>query len=111
MADTIKLVKGDSKPVIIVTLTDDNTNSAFDLSDAATSVSVRFRKANSDTLLSTISCSNVNDGTDGKIQFDFSGGILNVDPGSYEGELVVTTSGGDQTVYDTLNFRVRDNFA
>ena len=112
MADVIRLVKGDSKPVIILTLTDDTTDTAFDLSSAGTTVSVRFRKSNTDTLLSTISCSNVNDGTDGKVQFDFTGGVLDVDPGQYEGEIVVTTSGaGTQTVYDTLSFRVRDNLA
>lgn len=111
MADVIRLVKGDSKPVVIVTLTDDVTNSALDVSSAATTVSVRFRKAGTTTLLSTISCSKVNTGSDGKVQFDFSGGILdNVDPGSYEGEIVVSTSGaGTHTVYELLNFRVRDN--
>lgn len=111
MADTIKLVKGDSKPVVILTLTDESTDSAFDLSPATVSVAVRFRKAGSSTLLSTISCSKVGSGTDGKIQFDFSGGVLdNVDAGQYEGEVVVTTSGaGTQTVYELLSFRVRDN--
>lgn len=112
MADLIRLVKGDSKPVIILTLFDDTTDTAFDLSPASVSVTVRFSKANTRTLLSTINCSNVNDGTDGKVQFDFSGGVLDVDPGQYEGEIVVTTSGaGTQTVYDTLTFRVRDNLS
>ena len=74
-------------------------------------VSVRFRKANTSTLLSTINCSLVNTGTDGKVQFDFSGGVLDgIDAGQYEGEVVVSTSGaGTQTVYETLSFRVRDN--
>ena len=111
MADTIRLVKGDTKPVVILTLTDESTDSPYDLSPASVSVSVRFRKANTSTLLSTINCSLVNTGTDGKVQFDFSGGILtNVDAGQYEGEVVVSTSGaGTQTVYETLSFRVRDN--
>lgn len=112
MADTIRLVKGDSKPVIILTLTDDVTDTAIDLSSSSVTVFVRFRKANTDTLLSTINCSNVTNGTDGKVQFDFSGGVLDVDPGQYEGEIVVaTSSAGTQTVYDTLTFRVRDNLA
>jgi len=111
MADTIRLVKGDSKPVVILTLTDESTNSAYDLSPSSVSVAVRFRKANTSTLLSTISCSKVGSGTDGKVQFDFSGGILdNVTAGQYEGEVVVTTSGaGTQTVYELLSFRVREN--
>lgn len=110
MADTIKLVRGDSKPVIILTLTDDSTDTALDVSPVGTTVAVKFRKANTTTLLSTINCSNVTDGTDGKVQFDFSGGVLaNVDAGSYEGEIVVTDSVGAHTVYELLNFRVRDN--
>ena len=112
MADVIRLVQGDSKPVVIVTLTDDVTNSALDISSAATTVSVRFAPVGG-ALLNTISCSKVGSGTDGTIQFDFSGGILdNVDPGEYEGEIVVTTSGaGTQTVYDKLKFRVRESLA
>ncbi len=111
MADTIRLVKGDAKPVVILTLTDESTDSPLDVSPSGTTVSVRFRKANTDTLLSTINCTNVTNGTDGKVQFDFSGGVLdNVDAGQYEGEVVVTTSGaGTQTVYELLSFRVRDN--
>lgn len=110
MADTIRLVKGDYKPVIILTLTDDATDTALDVSPATTTVAVRFRKANSTTLLSTINCSNVNTGTDGKVQFDFSGGVLDdVSAGQYEGEIVVTDSGGTHTVYELLSFRVRDN--
>ena len=112
MADVIRLVQGDSKPVVIVTLTDDVTNSALDISSASTTVTVRFAPVGGD-LLSTISCSKVGSGTDGKIQFDFSGGILDdVDPGEYEGEIVVSTSGaGTQTVYDKLKFRVRESLA
>ena len=73
MADTIRLVKGDTKPVIIPTLTDESTDSPYDLSPASVTVSVRFRKANTSTLLSTINCSNVNTGTDGKVQFEVKG--------------------------------------
>ena len=112
MADTIKLVKGDSKPVIILTLTDDVTNSPLDVSSASVTVTVRFALVNG-SLLNVINCTKVNSGTDGKVQFDFSGGILtNVDPGEYQGEIVVNTSGaGSETVYDKLRFRVRDNIA
>ena len=113
MADTIKLVSGDSKPVIVLTLTDDVTGSAVDLSGGQTSVAVRFRKKDSDTLISTIAASNVNTGTDGKVQFDFSNGALvGATAGSYEGEVVVTTVGvGTQTVFEKLSFRVRDSLS
>lgn len=109
MADVIRLVKGDSKPVIQLALIDDVTGGVLDISQASTTVAVRFRKAGSTTLLSTINCSKVTDGTDGKVEFDFSGGVLNVDAGQYEGEIVVDFNGSTQTVYDLLTFRVRDN--
>lgn len=109
MADVIRLVKGDSKPVIQLTLTDDVAGGVLDISAASTTVYIRFRKAGTTTLLSTINCSKVTDGTDGKVQFDFTGGVLNVDPGQYEGEIVVNYNGSTQTVYDLLTFRVRDN--
>ena len=80
MADVIRLVKGDSKPVIQLTLTDDVTGGVLDISQASTTVSVRFRKAGTDTLLSTISCTKVTNGTDGKVEFDFSGASLIVKP-------------------------------
>jgi len=109
MADVIKLVQGDALPVIILTLTDDVTLAAIDLSAATTTVSIRFREMGTTTLLSTISCTKPNGGTDGKVQFDFRGGVLNVDPGEYEGEVVVDFNGSAQTVYDLLRFRVRED--
>jgi len=111
MADVIRLVKGDSLPIIQLTLTDDVANTVLDLSPASTTVSVRFRASGSTTLLNTIACTKSTDGTDGQVEFDFQGGVLNVDPGEYEGEIVVDFNGQTQTVYEILNFRVRDNLA
>lgn len=109
--DVIRLVQGDSKPIIILTLTDDNTGLPIDLSATATTVQVKFRASGSSTLLSTIPCTKTNGGADGKVQFDFSGGVLDVDPGMYEGEIEITYGpAGTQTVYDILRFRVRGQF-
>jgi hypothetical protein len=108
--DVIRLVKGDEKPLIVLTLTDDITGTAIDLSAGTTTVSVKFRKAGTTTLLSTISCTKLSSGTTGQVQFDFSGGVLDVDAGAYEGEVVVNYSGTVQTVYETLRFTVRTNF-
>lgn len=110
MAETIKLVQGDELPQITLTLRDDVANAALDLSPVGTSVSIKFKLKGGSSVLSTISTAKSTDGSDGKVYFDFSGGVLDVDPGEYEGEIVVTTSSGTQTVYDTLSFRVRDNF-
>ena len=40
MADVIRLVKGNSKPDIVATLTDDTTGSAIDLSSCTTTVTI-----------------------------------------------------------------------
>ncbi len=108
--DVIRLVKGDERPVIVLTLTDDVTGNPIDLSLGSTTVTVKFRKAATTTVLSTIACSKVGNGTDGRIQFSFVGGVLDVDPGMYEGEITINFNGELQTVYDTLRFTVRENF-
>jgi hypothetical protein len=110
MSDVIKLVRGDELPLILLTLTDDVANTALDLSAGTTAVSVKFRATGATTTLATISCAKTTDGSDGKIQFSFSGGVLDVDEGSYEGEIIVSYNGSLQTVYDVLKFRVRSNF-
>jgi hypothetical protein len=109
-ADVIRLVEGDEKPVIVVTLTDDLTGSPIDLSLSTTVVTIKFRESGTTTLLSTISTSKLSGGTTGQIQFNFAGGVLNVDPGMYEGEIVINFNGEVQTVYDTLRFTVRESF-
>jgi len=107
MAETIKVVQGDELPQIVLTLTDDTANSVLDLSLSTTSVSIKFRKKGSTTTLSTITTTKSTNGSDGKVTFNFAGGILNVDPGEYEGEIVINYNGSLQTVYDLLRFRVR----
>ena len=110
MADTIKLVKGDELPQITLTLTDDVAGSVLDLSASTTSVSIKFKLKGGTSTLSTIPTSKLTNGSDGKVFFNFAGGVLDVDPGEYEGEIIVSFGGNLQTVYDTLSFRVRDNF-
>ena len=110
MSDVIKIVEGDTKPLITVTLTDAATNSPFDLSDANTTVSVYFRAAGTTTVLSTISCTKT-DAANGVITFDFSGGVLTgLAAGRYEGEIEVDLNGSTHTVYDLLKFRLRSDF-
>lgn len=109
MAEVIKVVQGDTKPLISLTLTDEATGNPFDLSDPDTTVTINFRAAGSTATPQVISCVKT-DAVNGKVQFDFSGGILNVDPGMYEGEIVVSIGGATHTVYDVLKFRVRADF-
>jgi len=109
MSDVIRLVQNDSKPEINLTLTDENTNLPIDLSAGTTTVVVKFRAAGSTTLLSTITCTKT-DAVNGKVSFNFSGGILDVAPGQYEGEIEISYSGAKHTVFDLLRFRVRGEF-
>lgn len=110
MVDTIRLVQGDSKPEITLTLTDESTGIPLDLSAATTIVRIRFRAAGSTTLLSTIVCTKTN-AANGIVSFDFSGGALTTaTAGIYEGEIEIDYNGLTHTVYDLLKFRVRDDF-
>lgn len=109
MAEVIKVVQGDTKPLITVTLTDDATGAPFDLSNPATSVVVKFRAAGTTDAPQVISCAKT-DAVNGVVEFDFSGGVLDVDPGLYEGEIEVDLGGATHTVYDVLKFRVRPQF-
>ena len=108
MNERIKLVQGDTLPYIRLTLKHAD-GEVMDVS--AANVSLRFRKRGTTTVLSTIVCTKPNNGTDGIVVFNFSGGILNVDPGYYEGEVEIDYSGTKQTVYNTLQFQVRAQFA
>lgn len=106
--DAIRVVAGDEFPAVTLTLTDENTGAAIDLSAGTTSVSIKFRLAGTLTTLSTISAAKTGDGSGGIVSFNFTGGVLNVDAGAYEGDILISFNGDIQTVFDVLRFRVRD---
>lgn len=107
MSEKIKLVQGDNRPYIRLTLTNPDST-PVDVSSAT--VSVKFRAAGSTTTLTTIACAKPNGGADGVVLFNFPGATLNVDPGQYEGEVEIDFDGEYQTVYDVLKFAVRAQF-
>jgi hypothetical protein len=108
MVDTIRTVVGDEFPIITVTLTDEFTGNAIDLSNSGTVVTVLFHLAGTVAILSTIPCTKVGDGSGGQVTFNFTAGELtSVDPGAYEGDIKINVSGNVQTVFDKLRFRVR----
>jgi hypothetical protein len=111
VADKIKLVQGDNLPYIKLTLTDPLTGAAIDLSASAVVVRVYFRAANTTTVLNTIVCEKLNGGTTGQVRFNFPDGVLNVEPGLYEGEVEIDFDGQTQTVYEVLKFSIRSQFA
>ena len=109
MADKIKLVQGDTRPQIKVTLSDDNTGVPIDISGAT--VRLKFRALGSTTLIDTL-IGIVLDGPNGVVVFAWNNNTLNVDPGDYEGEVEVTfpAGAGIQTAYQLLKFYVRAQF-
>lgn len=107
----IKLVQGDELPYVKLTLTDSSTGNAINLSDSGVTVRVYFRAAGDTTVLSTITCEKVDGGANGQVRFNFSNGVLDVEPGLYEGEVEIDFDGQFQTVYQVLKFNVRSQFA
>jgi len=111
MADPINLVQGDTGPDIKVTLTREDTGAVEDLSGA--SVEMHFRRKNRDTVLFSLVGSNtVDEAEQGIVVFAFNGSQLNQTPGEYEGEVeVLFDSGQRETVYQTIDFFIREDFA
>jgi len=105
----IKLVQGDNRPFITVTLSK-RDGDPVNLSDPTTSVRIYFRRYGTDTILSTIVCGKLTDGTDGKVIFNFPAPVLDVEPGNYEGEIEVDFDGEKQTVFTPLRFVIRGQF-
>ena len=108
MAEKIKLVQGDTRPQIQVTLTDDTTGLPIDITRGT--LRMRFRAAGGDTVLSTL-IGTITDPVNGVGVFLWPVGTLDVDPGDYEGEVEVTFEDTTvQTVYDLLLFKLRAQF-
>lgn len=108
MSDVIQLVQGDNRPEITLTITD-QAKAPIDLTGA--SGLLHFRKKGTTTLLFSQPGTLVTTGADGKIRFKFAAGQLNVEQGRYEGEIELTFPGGDkQTVYNPLEFYLREDF-
>lgn len=108
MAEKIKLVRGDTRPQLQVTLTDESDGSAINITGAT--VRLRFRAAGETTVLSNFT-GVITDAASGKVVFLWPQGSLDVEPGDYEGEIEVTFPDTTvQTVYEVLKFKLRDQF-
>lgn len=110
MSDKIKLVQGDTRPALVVTLTDDTTGDPIAITGAT--VRLKFRQLASDTLKATLT-GTVTDGANGVVAFYWASDptALNGEAGDYEGEIEITFADGQvQTVYDLLKFKLREDF-
>lgn len=128
MADKIRLVRNDTRPQLILTLTDATDGSPIDLSPTGTVVRMKFRQVGAQTLTAVMEATLLpgllrQDGTvDNSMPWDVPGRggrcviqwtqqALAGDAGDYEAEVEITFPDGTvQTVYDLLKFKVRDDF-
>ena len=120
-SSTIKLVVGDTLPVLNFTLKDSNTaasGATLDAEDSDTwapinltggTVKLRIREVGSTTVSSTITCALVSP-SNGTCTCTFPSGTWTA-AGTFEGEIEYTTSASAvQTVQDFIKFVVRNDF-
>jgi hypothetical protein len=108
--DIISLVSGDGVANLQVTLVRDDTGLSFNAGGA--DINLRLRKKGATNVLSTINYANdASDTTDGRVVFNMSDFLTTAEAGFYEGEVeVVFADDTTQTVYQIINFRIREQF-
>ena len=111
MANIFKYVQGDTGPQIRVTLTNEDDAEPVDLAGAT--VTLHFREAGAESVLfSRQFFINPDTAAEGVAVLEWQTGDLEVDAGTYEGEIeVVRSSGIRETLYDKLKFKIREDFA
>jgi len=108
----LQLVQGDTGPQVKATLTRSDTGNAVDLTTAS-SVTMHFReKFTSTVLFSNTNSSNADDQGNGIAIFVFTSGQLNIGSGEYEAEIeIVFNDGTRETVFETIDFTLREDFS
>tara|TARA_B100000768_G_C11227437_1_gene353460 strand:+ start:251 stop:586 length:336 start_codon:yes stop_codon:yes gene_type:complete len=111
MATSFNYVQGDTGPQVRLLLTNDDTNTPTDLTGAT--ATLHFRAAGATTVLfSRLFYIDPADATAGEAILQWQTEDLNQVAGVYEGEVeVVKASGLRETLYETLRFRIREDFA
>lgn len=110
MADLIYLVQGDT-PSVRVNLTREDTGSAINVT--AATVYLHFRsKGNTTLLFSVTGESTAQQATDGVVIFNFTAVQTDLSTGNYEAEVeIVYDDGSRETVFEILDFFLREDFA
>jgi len=126
MTERIKLVQGDSRPQLVLSLNDDQSGASINVSQAT--VRLRFRQSDSTEILATLVASKIpgkllDDGTidfagayatpgaGGRCVINWTPEALIQEPGNYEGEIEITFEDNTvQTVYDVVKFKLREQF-
>ena len=110
MSEKIRLVRNDTRPALVCTITDETTGSAINITGAT--VRLKFRAAGAETLTATVT-GTVTDGVAGEVAFYPASApeMLAGAAGDYEGEIEITFADTQiQTVYDLLKFKIRQDF-
>ena len=124
----IRLVQGDTKPQLILNITDQRTGLPVDLSDSSTSTLVLFREVGSDAIKESIPTRPIAGymdpeteevttkapydipGRGGRVVMDWTPDALDT-AGEFEAEAETTFPDGTiQTAYNILRFQVREQF-
>ena len=123
----IRLVQGDSRPLLLLSVQDCTSGKPIDLSSAGTQALFKFRAVGERTVKSTMPCAKLPGMLDENnvvvypIEYETpgSGGRLRVEwkqdtldkAGEFEAELEVTFPDGTiQTLFDVIKFRIREEF-
>jgi len=107
---TIRLVRNDTGPQLRLTITDSLSGAPVNLTGAT--VTLHFRKANTTDVLFSRQAVVLPPDTDGIAVVTWSAGDLDLDAGEDEGEVeTVLASGLRETIFDTLQFVLREEFA
>lgn len=120
-SETIKLVTGDTEPMLTITLRDANTaapGQTLDENDSNTwapidltgaTVRLRMRAIGSSTVKSVLTMA-VSNALNGVVTTNFPTGTLDT-AGTFEGEIEITyATGGIQTLQDLIKFKIRKDF-
>lgn len=106
---TYKYVQGDTGPQLKITLTNETTNAAVDVTGAT--ITLHFRAAGETTVLFSRNFT-ITDASGGEAVLQWQINDLNQEAGAYEGEIeIVKSTGIRETIYDKLKFRIREDFA
>jgi len=115
--ETIRWVRGNTRPLLKFTLKDRNTGDPYDpdtwlpLDLTGTTVTMQFRRTGTTTVIDTLSSTFDTDGTDGKVTFTMTALAADNPKGNYEGEIDIDFGLSNLlTVYDVVPFLFREGF-
>lgn len=105
--ERLKLVRNDTRPNLVVDITD-SYGDAIIITGAT--VVLKFREQGASELTATLT-GTVTAASQATFNWGTAPEALEGEPGNYEGEIEITFNDGSVlTVYDTLKFKMREDF-